>query len=170
MPPLPGPAAEPRPGSASRGPGRSTRAGAVLRRLIYSRPGAGARAPRCARPMRPLPRPRPHGMPGSRLLAALCGALLCASGLFAASGESIAPPSGPRPSSPRRSEVLRGALPPPPLFTNLAEEPGPCGGATSPAAPRLHAAMRSASPAGSAPWCSGQRKRLESGAGTRDTG
>uniref|UniRef100_A0A7N5JN78 Hyaluronan and proteoglycan link protein 3 n=1 Tax=Ailuropoda melanoleuca TaxID=9646 RepID=A0A7N5JN78_AILME len=37
--------------------------------------------------MRPLPRPRPHGMPGSRLLAALCGALLCASGLFAASGD-----------------------------------------------------------------------------------
>lgn len=128
------------------------------------------RAPRRARPKRPLPRPRPHGMPGPRLLAALCGALLCASGVFAASGESIAPPSGPRPSSPRRSEVRCGALPPPPLFTNLGKEPGQCGGATSPAAPRLHAGMRSASPAGSAPGRSGQRKRLESGAGTRDTG
>lgn len=114
------------------------------------------RAPRCAR-LRPLLlRPSPRGMPRPRLLAALCGALLCASGLFAASGESIAPPSDPRPSFPRRSEVRRGALPPPPLFTNLGKEPGPCGGAAAPAAPRPDAGMRSASPALSTLGRSGQ--------------
>lgn len=57
----------------------------------------------------------------SGALAALCGVLLCAPGLFAASGESPAPPFGPRPSSARRSEVLSGALPPPLLLTNLSK-------------------------------------------------
>lgn len=63
------------------------------------------RAPGSEPPKRRLPRPRPPTMPGPRLLTAICGALLCASGLFAFSGESIAPPPRPRPSSPRRSEV-----------------------------------------------------------------
>lgn len=53
----------------------------------------------------------------SRVLAALCGVLLCASGLFAASGESL----WPRPSSARRSEVLSGALPLSLLLTNLSK-------------------------------------------------
>lgn len=52
----------------------------------------------------------------SRVLAALCGVLLCASGLFAASGESL----WPRPCSARRSEVLSGALPLLLLLTNLS--------------------------------------------------
>lgn len=35
--------------------------------------------------------PRRRSMQGPRVLAALCGALLCASGLLAASGESLTP-------------------------------------------------------------------------------
>ena len=54
----------------------------------------------------------------------------------------------PRPSSPRRSEVRRRALPLPPLFTNLVQEPGLSRGTTSPAAPGRAAGMLSASPAG----------------------
>lgn len=45
--------------------------------------------------------PESRSMKLSHALAALCGVLLCASGLFAASGESLAPPFGPRPSSAR---------------------------------------------------------------------
>ena len=120
----------------------------VLRCLFYSRPGERVRALGSEPPQRWLPRPRPHTMPCPRLLAALCGALFCASGLFAFSGELIAPPSRPRPSSPRRSEVRRRALPLPPLFTNLVQEPGLSRGTTSPAAPGRAAGMLSASPAG----------------------
>lgn len=123
----------------------------VLRCLIYSRPGEGVRTAGSEQPKGRVSGPHLHTMPCPRVLAALCGALLCASGLFAFSGESIAPPSRPRPSSPRRSEVRRRALPLLPLFTNLVKEPAPSGGATSPAAPGREAGMLSASPAVSAP-------------------
>lgn len=124
----------------------------VPRCLIYSRPGEGVRALGSEPPQRRVLRPRPHTMPSPRLLAAVCGALFCASGLFAFSGELIAPPSRPRPSSPRRSEVRRRALPLPPLFTNLVQDPGLSRGATSPAAPGRAAGMLSAFPAGGGVW------------------
>ncbi|KAK2108015.1 hypothetical protein P7K49_013180 [Saguinus oedipus] len=46
-----------------------------------------------------------------RLLAALCGALLCAPSLLVALGEWSAPPSGPRPR-PRAARKFAGALSP----------------------------------------------------------
>lgn len=48
-------------------------------------------------------------MPGPRLLAALCGVLLCAPGAFAGSGECSRRPPRSRPSSPLGSSVRRPA-------------------------------------------------------------
>ena len=121
----------------------------VLRCLIYSRPGEGVRAPGS----------EPPSARSRALVPTSCRVPVC---WPRSAARSSAPPDSspspvsrshrprprPRPSSPRLSEVRRRALPLPPLFTNLVQEPELSRGATSPAAPGGAAGMLSASPAG----------------------
>lgn len=121
------------PESAWGWPGRSTWASGRSRETdLYQRERSVRRSPRVPAAVR-VSFPASRSMQLSGALAALCGVLLCAPGLFAASGESPAPLFGPHPSSARRSEVLSGALPPPLLLTNLSK----ASGIRSGAAPRL---------------------------------
>lgn len=126
--PLPSRAAEPRLEPASDRPGLSRRPGGRggAARFICVRAAEGEPACPCRAPRWSL-----RSMSGPRLLAALCGALLGASGLFAASGECTARARA-RALLPARARMSAARLPPPLLFTNLGEAPGPCGGATSP--------------------------------------